>query len=335
MNNGFLKSDAVGRIFKKINDRLGEEKDINGKYGKFRKHSLRKLFSSTYRKNITKVLVNADKTSEIDILSIFTGHVPPNESNSKGYEAIPEDSHESYLRQTYFGLIPYLSIKPTEVRVVNSKEAKNFDNKINALEEESRMKDVQYQRELEEKEKEINNLKRQLAQTINKVEETSNAMQRLKLKKNVQNITNAISAHYNEYFRKDDEKLNSLIISLAVNYSMENKNEFDFSESYLNSLIKKMMIKTSLSSYSIDEQLAKLGIEYVSERDSTLLHESVNEIILFIENNDELMDILGEINYSELENLIKIHVINQNHDLTNLSDEDRLKIVELVLMDYL
>lgn len=61
------------------------------------KHSLRKLFSSTYRKNITKVLVNADKTSEIDILSIFTGHVPPNESNSKVYEAIPKDSMKVIL----------------------------------------------------------------------------------------------------------------------------------------------------------------------------------------------------------------------------------------------
>lgn len=335
VNNGFLQSDAIGRIFKKINDRLGEEKDVNGKYGKFRKHSLRKLFSSTYRKNITKVLVNADKTSEIDILSIFTGHVPPNESNSKVYEAIPEDSHESYLRQTYFGLIPYLSIKPTEVRVIDSIEAKTFDDKINALEEESRMKDVQYQRELEEKDKEINNLKRQLAQTINKVEETSNAMERLKLKKNAQNITNAISTHYNEYFRKDDGKLNSLIIHLAIDYAMENKNEFEFSEIYLNSLIKKMMIKSSLSKYSIEEQLAELGIGSVSKMDGSLLQESIKGIISFIEDNNELMGILGEVNYSELGNLIKVHIINQNYDLTDLSEENKLKIVEEVLMEYI
>lgn len=335
VNNGFLKSDAVARIFKKINDRLGEGKDVNGKYGKFRKHSLRKLFSSTYRKNITKVLVNADKTSEIDILSIFTGHVPPNESNSKVYEAIPEDSYESYLKQTYFGLIPYLSIKPTEVRVVSSREAKNFHDKINALEEESRMKDVQYQRELEEKDKEINNLKRQLAQTINKVEETYNALKMQKLKKNIPNITNAISTHYNEYFEKDDAKLNSLIIHLAVDYAIENKNEFEFSEDYLNSLIKKMMIKTSLSKYSIEEQLAELGIADTSEMNNPILQESINSLISFIENNNELMDILGEFNYSELGNLIKIHVINHNIDLTNLSDEDKLEIIESVLLDYI
>lgn len=335
VNNGFLRSDAIARIFKKINDRLGEGKDVNGKYSKFRKHSLRKLFSSTYRKNITKVLVNADKTSEIDILSIFTGHVPPIESNSKVYEAIPEDSFESYLRQTYFGLIPYLSIKPTEVRVVSSREAKNFDDKINALEEESRMKDVQYQRELEEKDKEINNLKRQLAQTINKVEETSNALERQKLKKNVPNITNAISTHYRKYFEKDDAKLNSLIIHLAVDYAIANKNEFEFSEDYLNSLIKRMMIKTSLSKYSIEEQLAELGIEETSEMNSPILQESINSFISFLENNNELMGILGEVNYSELENLIKIHVINHNINLSNLSDEDKLEIIGSVLMDYI
>ena len=232
-------------------------------------------------------------------------------------------------------LIPYLSIKPTEVRVIDSMGAKTFDDKINALEEESRMKDVQYQRELEEKDKEINNLKRQLAQTINKVEETSNAMERLKLKKNTQNITNAISTHYNEYFRKGDGKLTSLIIHLSVEYAMENKKEFEFSESYLDSLIKKMMIKSSLSNYSIEEQLAELGIESGSKMDSPLLQESINSIISFIEDNNELMGILGEVNYPELENIIKIHVINSKYDLNNLSDEDRLGIVESVLMDYI
>ena len=197
------------------------------------------------------------------------------------------------------------------------------------------MKDVQYQRELEEKDKEINNLKRQLAQTINKVEETSNAMKRLKRKKNVQNIAIAISRHYNKYFKKDDSQLNSLIIHLAVDYAIENKNEFEFSEIYLNSLIKKMMIKSSLSSYSIEEQLAKLGIGNCSDRDSSLFKESINSIILFIEDNNELIDILGEVNYFELGNLIKIHIINGNYDLNNLCDEDRLKIVESVLMDYI
>lgn len=334
VNNGFLQSDAVGRIFKKINDRLGDEKDVNGKYGKFRKHSLRKLFSSTYRKNITKVLVNADKTSEIDILSIFTGHVPPNESNSKVYEAIPEDSHESYLRQTYFGLIPYLSIKPTDVRVINSIEAKTFDDKINALEEESRMKDVQYQRELEEKDKEISNLKRQLAQTINKVEETSNAMEKLTINKTFSNITNAILRYYEKHYC-DDEMLKVLVTHLAIEYAMDNKSEFEFSDQYLASLIKKIKIKISLSKYSIEEQIFKLGIENTVNGENSLLNSVIDELVGKIENNNVVMDIMDEINHEDLRNTIRIYLLNSHQDLDELSEDEELKIIENVLLECL
>ena len=36
-------------------------------------------YEFTIKRNIT---VNSDKTTEMDIVSIFTGHVPPNESNA-------------------------------------------------------------------------------------------------------------------------------------------------------------------------------------------------------------------------------------------------------------
>lgn len=333
VNGGFLRSDAIGRIFKKINDRLGEEKDINGKYGKFRKHSLRKLFSSTYRKNITKIFVNADKTSEMDILSIFTGHVPPNESNSKVYEAIPEDSHESYLRQTYFALIPYLSIKPTEVRVVNSKEAKNFDDKINALKKESRLKDVQYQRELEEKDKEIATLKRQLVQTINKVEETSNAMAKLTINKTFNNIKNAILEYYDEHYC-DDELLKVLVTHLAIEYAMDNKSEFDFSDDYLASLIKKIKIKIFLSKYSVEEQIFKLGIEDKVNGKNSWLNSLIDELIDRIENNAVVMDIMEEIDHDDLRNTLRIYLLNSHQDIEEPSEDEKLKIIENVLLEY-
>lgn len=333
VNGGFLRSDAISRIFKKINDRMGEEKDINGKYGKFRKHSLRKLFSSTYRKNITKVFVNADKTSEIDILSIFTGHIPPNESNSKVYEAIPEDSHESYLRQTYFALIPYLSIKPTEVCVVNSKEAKNFDDKIKALEKESRLKDAHYQRELEEKDKEIANLKRQLVQTINKVEETSNAMEKLTINKTFNNITNAILNYYDEHY-SDGEMLKLLVVHLAVEYAMDNKSEFEFSDEYLASLIKKVKIKISLSRCSIEEQVIKLGIIDTANGENLVLSQLVDELCDNIKNNNVIMDIIEDIDYDDLKNTIKLYLLNSHYDLDKIPEDKKLEIIENVLLEY-
>lgn len=333
VNGGFLRSDAIGRIFKKINDRMGEEKDVNGKYGKFRKHSLRKLFSSTYRKNITKIFVNADKTSEIDILSIFTGHVPPNESNSKVYEAIPEDSYESYLRQTYFALIPYLSIKPTEVRVVNSKEAKNFDDKIKALEKESRLKDAHYQRELEDKDKEIANLKRQLVQTINKVEETSNAMEKLTINKTFNNITNAILKYYDEHY-SGGEMLKLLVVHLAGEYAMDNKSEFEFSDEYLASLIKKVKIKISLSKCSIEEQVIKLGIIDTANGENLVLSQLVDELCDNIKNNNVIMDIIEDIDYDDLKNTIKLYLLNSHYDLGKIPDDKKIEIIENVLLEY-
>ena len=269
----------------------------------------------------------------MDILSIFTGHVPPNESNSKVYEAIPEDSHESYLRQTYFALIPYLSIKPTDVRVVNSKEAKNFDDKINALKKESRLKDVQYQRELEEKDKEIANLKRQLVQTINKVEETSNVMAKLTINKTFNNIKKAILEYYYEHYC-DDELLKVLVIHLAIEYAMDNKSEFDFSDEYLASLIKKIKIKISLSKYSIEEQIFKLGIKDTVNGENALLNSLIDELICRIENNNVVMDIMEEIEHDDLRNTIRIYLLNSHQDIRGLSEDEKLKIIEKVLLEY-
>ena len=123
-SSDFLSADWLRRILQSLNGSLKIGKDKNGLYGKFRGHNLRKLFSTTCRRNITNVVVKADKFSELDVVSIFTGHVPPNMSNSEVYDAVDsEDSFDSYLRKNYEALVPYLT--------VNKKEnAFNKDNNI-------------------------------------------------------------------------------------------------------------------------------------------------------------------------------------------------------------
>lgn len=107
----FMKPAVILRMFQKLNKELKLGKDKNGVYGKFRSHNLRKLFSTTCRKNITKIVANKDKFSELDIISIFTGHTPPNMNNSEVYDAVDDmDTNDNHLRQTYESLIPYLSI---------------------------------------------------------------------------------------------------------------------------------------------------------------------------------------------------------------------------------
>ncbi len=52
---------------------MGDKKDKNGKYSRFGSHSLRKLFFTTCGWNLTQEVINSDKTSEVGIVSIFTG----------------------------------------------------------------------------------------------------------------------------------------------------------------------------------------------------------------------------------------------------------------------
>jgi integrase len=125
----FLTADWLRRILKSLNVSLNLGKDKNGLYGKFRGHNLRKLFSTTCRRNITNVVVKADKYSELDVVSIFTRHTPPNMSNSEIYDAVDdEDSPNNYLRKNYEALIPYLTIDKKQNTI--KKEDKNLEDEI-------------------------------------------------------------------------------------------------------------------------------------------------------------------------------------------------------------
>ncbi len=130
----FLTVDWLRRILKSLNVSLNLGRDKNGLFGKFRGHNLRKLFSTTCRQNITNVVVKADKYSELDVVSIFTGHIPPNMSNSEIYDAVDsEDSFDSYLRKNYEALIPYLAIDKEKFSVKEDKN--NLENEILKIKE--------------------------------------------------------------------------------------------------------------------------------------------------------------------------------------------------------
>lgn len=148
--NKELKSTAIEQMFQRLNTQLGGKMDKNGKYRRFRSHSLRKLFSTTCRRNLTQVVVNSDKTSEIDIVSIFTGHVPPNESNSRVYEAIESDNPDSYLRKIYLALSPFLSIKEIEVKDFKTQQYKDLEEQNEALRQQLEAQAVSMQREMDE-----------------------------------------------------------------------------------------------------------------------------------------------------------------------------------------
>ena len=185
--------------------------DKNGKYCRFRSHSLRKLFSTTCRRNLTQVVVNSDKTSEVDIVSIFTGHVPPNESNSKVYEAIESDSHDSYLRKTYLALSPYLSIKDIEVKDIKTQQYKDLEEQNEALRQQLDAQAVAMQREMDEQ-------KEQYEKKIRHIESVNSALstQVTDIQKQIDDMTNANNITRIQDYIADNELVNEYNLANKV-----------------------------------------------------------------------------------------------------------------------
>lgn len=324
-----LNSDSIGKMFQRINKKLGAKQDKNGKYGRFRAHSLRKLFTTTCRRNITQVVINSDKTSEIDIISIFTGHVPPNESNSKVYEAIESDSHDSYLRKTYLALVPYLSIQDVEIKDIKTQHYKDLEEQNKLLQEKLESQEVRTQRELDEKDNEISRLQRQLTLQGQQIEENSVTLSRITTEKTYNTILSAISDYIAENIFIDNPKEEDLIVYLATDYAMEHKDEFEFTESYVNRLITRIKTRIALDGRTIDRQYDDF---VVTETESSKLQEVVAIIAGKILNNPRIMDLIGEVDYMELEDVIESNLSSSNYD-GELSDEDVDKIIEEVVVD--
>ena len=242
--NKELKSTAIEQMFQRVNTQLGDKMDKNGKYRRFRSHSLRKLFSTTCRRNLTQVVVNSDKTSEIDIVSIFTGHVPPNESNSRVYEAIESASHDSYLRKTYLALSPYLSIKDIEIKDIKTQQYKDLEEQNEALRQQLEAQAVSMQREMDEQ-------KEQYEKKIRHVESVNSALssQVLDIQNQLDNLANANDLKRIQEYISGHELVEEYNLSSIISeYYKEDVKKEDFAgvtDSYIEDLIMMAFNTTS------------------------------------------------------------------------------------------
>ena len=222
--NKELKSTAIEQLFQRLNKQLGDKMDKNGKYRRFRSHSLRKLFSTTCRRNITQVVINSDKTSEVDIISIFTGHVPPNKSNSKVYEAIESDSHDSYLRKIYIALSPYLSIKEIEIKDIKTQQYKDLEEQNKALKQQLEAQAVSMQREMDEQKEQYEKKSRHV-ESVN----TALSSQVLDIQNQLDNLANANDLkRIQEYISGHEVVEKYKLASIIIGYYKEDVKKDDF-----------------------------------------------------------------------------------------------------------
>ena len=332
---GFLNPVSIEQHFSEINKKMGGKKDRNGIYGKFRIHNLRALFQTTCRRNLPNVYIQSNKTFKGDIVNLFTGHNTKDNPLNYAYESIPEDSHESYIRKAYEALIPYLSIQPTEVKDFKTEDYQKWEEEKNAMIEQMNAQDANHQRDLEEKDKEIINLKKQIEKTNIKVDETSKAMEEFKLRKTSINIRNFIIDYCKDNYHTDDLNKYNLICLLAIKYANENKEEFEFNNNHVSTLIKKMEIKVSLSKESIMEQYVALGVNMIANEEHNSLSHAVNDIMSIIMENEQIMSIIDDFDALKLGDLLELYLIESDYDLDNLSEDNKLEIADKALMDYL
>ena len=272
--NNELKSTAIEKLFQRINKQLGDKEDKNGKYCRFRSHSLRKLFSTTCRRNLTQVVVNSDKTSEVDIISIFTGHVPPNESNSKVYEAIESDSHDSYLRKTYLALSPYLSIKDIEVKDIKTQQYKDLEEQNEALRQQLEAQAVSMQREMDEQ-------KEQYEKKIRHIESVNSALstQVTDIQKQIGDMTNANNISRIQDYIADNELVNKYNLANKVielyREDIDKNKSIIVINSYIDTLITRAF--NNLPEYRV-KGTRKDGAEKANDKDYIELKRKVMDL---------------------------------------------------------
>lgn len=126
-----------------------------------------------------------------------------------------------------------------------------------------------------------------------------------------------------------------VILNMALKYAIENKEEFEYSNEYLDNLINKMKIKIALSDKSVQELFDELEINVVGGITNKDYDKPINDIMDVINDNEQLTNILGNINYEDLKPIIEAHLKRSEYDINNLSDIDKSKIIESVLMEYL
>lgn len=201
--------------------------------------------------------------------------------------------------------------------------------------EQMNAQDANHQRDLEEKDKEIINLKKQIEKTNIKVDETSKAMEEFKLRKTSIKIRNFIIDYCKDNYHTDDLNKYNLICLLAIKYANENKEEFEFNNNHVSTLIKKMEIKVSLSKESIMEQYVALSVNMIANEESNSLSHAVNDIMTIIMENEQIMSIIDDFDALKLGDLLELHLIESDYDLDNLSEDNKLEIADKALMDYL
>ena len=241
------------------------------------------------------------------------------------------------LREIYFKLVPYLSIKDTEVHHINSKEVIELTDKIEILENQNQQQNINHQREMDEKDKEIAELKAQLKQTNETVKETKETLDLITKEKTYNSIYKSINNYVMDNFLYDNPKEEELVVLLATDYAVSHKDQFDYSGDYIKKIIRRVDLQIEMDGRLIDDQLNSYFSIYNNSVGAEL-QLKIQDVLTKIWSSKTMMkkffhseDSINHEDLVKLEDLIENELSKYGDEL---SDEDINNIILDVAMQY-
>ena len=288
----------------------------------FHGHQLRRYFISTIRRH----------ASNISYSAMMEGHAPALSNDPSYLNIRKEDVEETYMKAIY------------ELSLFEIDADKIFDSKAEELKIELAEKEARWKEELKNKDKEMEDLKQEFEKKLN---ETKNELKRefgSKITKaEIKTIvTNYFYENYRDDMIKDADILSNpdsdiirrctVIKELAYEFALEDESNFNQESAYLDSLVKKAIIRVSLN----PDIVGKYNEIYNNSLNQSVVNEKinniVNDIIVFIGNNKTLWELVKD-NQEKLKNNIVTHLIRADYDLENLDTDEKKKIAEEVMLD--
>ena len=306
------------------NSEISEEDydEAVSKIPKLHPHICRKFFSTIVSNNC----------GDIRVCGLLEGHSAGLPNDKSYIKKSVEDIREIYINNIH----DELSLDHVETKIISDKETERLNAEIESLKAENA-------KIREEKDQEISNIEQKHQEEINEIKSSMGNMQRQMdnlnrmgfSRKTKNDMEQAINGYCKSNLDEEDMQKNYVIRSFALDMALENKKDFENTDEYLSSLIKKARIKISMSGKTTGELFNQImeqnDEDYVMNKQMT---NAVREVMKTMTSNTELMEIISDEDYYELQDAIETYLKRSDYDITNLTDSDKTEIVSAVLMEF-
>ena len=313
-----LSKDGVSTAFKLINEKFNWGK--RGLYGFFSSHRVRKF--------------NASAIEDTNFANYIQGRKPDPIKETYFKKDINRIRDEFKKHMHKFTVYAHYDV------MINSEAYSQLQNQITDERIQHANEVANLKQQLEDKDskhkKEIDNLKSSMDTQFEDMQKQMNDLGRITpSRKTKSDIEKAINAYCKNNLNEDDMQKDYVIRNFALDLALENKKDFENTDDYIAPLIKKAKIKISLSGKTYEELFNQIMVkndeEYVGNKEMT---NAVREVMKTMTSNTELMEIISDENYYELQDAIETYLKKSDYDITNLTDADKNEIVSEVLMEF-